>query len=491
MSTAAAFPPPAPAGPALAAAVRAIEEQLAQVQELVGAGGLRELSDAAAADLTLRIHRAGEACAAVTAVGVARVADSGYPAVEGYVSPASWWRAKTRTGRDGARDQVMLARRLDRHYEATANAWGEGRIDREQAEILTTGLDGVLGRLARHLKASAKAADQVLTGEELGEQVAAARAEFEARFLHLATSWGTDTLRTGIKAARQLADPDGGSAAVMRALSDSTTTITDVGDMALIKSYVTQGVAAMVRAVLDHYRNAAYHAGMHTTAKSGAVTDLDPVSGEPVTITNAQLDAIALADWVTSTLDRGLGSEKISERPHLDITATLTELATASAGEPGVAVLVRTGCPIPVQSARRAGCDAHVRLVLTDGQYRDPHTGQHLDQSVVALMLAGIGILDHGRSVRIVPQDLRRALALRDRGCAFPGCHRPPAHTEAHHVRHWIDGGKTSSDNTVLLCSRHHHHVHEGRWRITPRAGLFHYQPGYWHFTPPDPPNRN
>jgi hypothetical protein len=64
--------------------------------------------------------------------------------------------------------------------------------------------------------------------------------------------------------------------------------------MALIKSYVSQDVAAMVRTVLDHYRNTAYHAGTHTTSTSGAVTDLDPVTGEPVTVTQAQLDAMAL-----------------------------------------------------------------------------------------------------------------------------------------------------------------------------------------------------
>jgi hypothetical protein len=159
---------------------------------------------------------------------------------------------------------------------------------------------------------------------------------------------------------------------------------------------------------------------------------------------------------VNATLDGGLGSEKVSERPHLDITTTLTDLATASAGGPGVTVVERTGCPTPVQTARRVGCDAHIRMVLIDGQYRDRNTGEHIDQDLAALMLAGVGILDYGRSVRTVPQDLRRALALRDRGCAFPGCHRPPAHTQAHHVRHWIDGGKTSLDNTMLICSRHH-----------------------------------
>jgi hypothetical protein len=60
-------------------------------------------------------------------------------------------------------------------------------------------------------------------------------------------------------------------------------------------------------------------------------------------------------------------------------------------------------------------------------------------------------------------------LRLRDHGCAFPGC----THTRflhAHHIEHWLHGGSTSLDNTVLLCSFHHHQVHEGGWTITSEA---------------------
>ena len=70
-----------------------------------------------------------------------------------------------------------------------------------------------------------------------------------------------------------------------------------------------------------------------------------------------------------------------------------------------------------------------MRLVLTDGQCRDPHTGDPLDQVAAAsLLIAGTGVLDYGRTARIVPARLRRALAVRDRGFAFAGCHRPPTH---------------------------------------------------------------
>lgn len=47
-----------------------------------------------------------------------------------------------------------------------------------------------------------------------------------------------------------------------------------------------------------------------------------------------------------------------------------------------------------------------------------------------------------------------------DKGCSFPGCDRPPSWCQAHHIRHWIDGGVTDIDNLTLLCERHHHVVH-------------------------------
>ena len=74
-------------------------------------------------------------------------------------------------------------------------------------------------------------------------------------------------------------------------------------------------------------------------------------------------------------------------------------------------------------------------------------------------------VLDVGRTTRVVPAAIRRALALRDKGCAHPGCTRPHHWCDAHHKVHWVDGGETSLDNLVLLCRRHHRMVHEGAER--------------------------
>jgi hypothetical protein len=75
-------------------------------------------------------------------------------------------------------------------------------------------------------------------------------------------------------------------------------------------------------------------------------------------------------------------------------------------------------------------------------------------------------VLDLGRGSRLPSPALRRALVLRDRGCRFPGCDRPPQWTDAHHIQPWATGGPTTLPNLILLCRHHHTLVHEGGWGI-------------------------
>ena len=119
------------------------------------------------------------------------------------------------------------------------------------------------------------------------------------------------------------------------------------------------------------------------------------------------------------------------------------DAATLSAdGEPGRSHL-EDGTGVSAETSRRLACDAAVVRI-----------GRGADGSV----------LDVGRRTRTVPPALRRALEVRDRGCRFPGCGL--RFTDAHHVRHWADGGETRLDNLVLLCRFHHRLVHEEGFRV-------------------------
>jgi hypothetical protein len=92
--------------------------------------------------------------------------------------------------------------------------------------------------------------------------------------------------------------------------------------------------------------------------------------------------------------------------------------------------------------------------------------------------------LEVGRASRVVQAAQRTALAVRDGGCVFPGCTRPLAWCEAHHLRHWLHGGPTDLANLALLCRAHHRAVHEGGWRLTCQAD------GRLTATPPHRPHR-
>lgn len=100
---------------------------------------------------------------------------------------------------------------------------------------------------------------------------------------------------------------------------------------------------------------------------------------------------------------------------------------------------------LPIESVKRLCCDSHV-VVIAEDDKGEP--------------------LSIGRKSRIVPTAIQRALRARDSNCCtFPGCHnRRFLHN--HHVDHWSNGGETSLDNLMLLCTRHHTLVHEGGFRI-------------------------
>jgi Domain of unknown function (DUF222)/HNH endonuclease len=121
---------------------------------------------------------------------------------------------------------------------------------------------------------------------------------------------------------------------------------------------------------------------------------------------------------------------------------------------------VEHGSALSVDTVRRLSCDASLTRVDENGR------GE---------------ILNVGRKTRTLPPALRRALNARDSGCRFPGCtfHR---YTDAHHVKHWADGGETKLSNLVTLCRAHHRMVHSGEifiettvdggWRFLNQAGI-------------------
>ncbi|HEX4983980.1 MAG TPA: DUF222 domain-containing protein [Ilumatobacteraceae bacterium] len=106
---------------------------------------------------------------------------------------------------------------------------------------------------------------------------------------------------------------------------------------------------------------------------------------------------------------------------------------------------IADGIPLPPATVRRMACEA----------------------AIVPIVLNGAGeVLDCGREQRVANRAQRRALRAMYRTCAYPGCDVTFDRCDIHHVIEWLHHGRTDLDNLLPLCGRHHHLVHEGRWRL-------------------------
>ena len=145
--------------------------------------------------------------------------------------------------------------------------------------------------------------------------------------------------------------------------------------------------------------------------------------------------AVALAEsFLAGHMGSGTGGDRFQVVVHLDQDVL---------GPDGtLAATLEDGTHLSSETLRRVACDCGLVAAGTDGEK-----------------------LNIGRRTRTIPPAIRRALMLRDRGCAFPGC----THTRflhGHHIRHWLHGGETSVENLSLVCSVHHGLVHEGGWTV-------------------------
>jgi len=167
--------------------------------------------------------------------------------------------------------------------------------------------------------------------------------------------------------------------------------------------------------------------------------DVTAVTSEPEN-RFAQRRADALVTLGETTLKHGPEPLSMAERYQVVIHVTAETLS----GEESGRCELDDGPGLALDTVRRITCDSSL-LHITEDDAGNP--------------------LDIGRKTRAVPPALRRALQARDSGCRFPGCNHI-RFVDAHHIRHWADGGDTSIDNLVLLCRHHHRLVHEGGFGV-------------------------
>jgi hypothetical protein len=161
----------------------------------------------------------------------------------------------------------------------------------------------------------------------------------------------------------------------------------------------------------------------------------------------------ALVDTCQKALDAEVLPTSHGTKPRVTVTISYEALKSGL----GTATL-ESGERISAAAVRRLACDA----------------------ALIPMMLGTAGEpLDVGRRHRLVTLGIWLALIARDKHCAFPGCRRPPVACDAHHVTHWVDGGKTALRDMVLLCRAHHTIIHATEWqvRINPVDGRPEFKP--------------
>lgn len=324
--------------------------------------------------------------------------------LHGAASTQSWLRGALGVAPGEASERVRLARGSRSLLSDTVEKLANGRITYDHVRAVE--------RAVRHLP-----------GEHQGAAAAV--------LTDLATQSDVTAVRTAGRHLRFVTDPDGGLRDADQQFERRHLTLAPLLDgMTVVEGVLDPESAALLTAALEPF--------------------LVPHGPEDLR-SAAQRRADGLVEIVRAACDHRLLPEIAAERPHLQVLwpggTPVPGLGPVGSTAPAAAVLPQApgGALLHPVQVGRVACDASVSRVL--------------------LSPDGVPV-ELGRSVRLFTPGQRKLLALRDAGCRFPGCRRPPSFTDAHHVQSWLDGGATDMSNGLLLCRFHHRLVHEGGWTI-------------------------
>jgi hypothetical protein len=190
-------------------------------------------------------------------------------------------------------------------------------------------------------------------------------------------------------------------------------------------------------------------------------TALESIAAKSREAGDTRTRAQRLGDALVQLADLHLASGELpvlrTVKPHVGVLIGIEDLVDPA--EPSGVAITALGATISAARARMLACDGNVTRIVI-GPDSVP--------------------MDVGRTRRVVPPHLRRAVELRDKTCVFAGCEAPAWWCDVHHVLHWGDGGETCLENSALLCERHHTKVHhgfriqrdtDGRWHTYRPAG--------------------
>jgi hypothetical protein len=415
-------PPKMPLGHPLVRFVDALESLL----DDAGTANAWTMTRAELQEALPRLTRAGARLAEVE-LRVLREADRNSVGDDvGATNTPAWWAHVTGQRVPVAHGLAKLAARLDEGHESTRVAMNQGRVNVEQARVITTAVEelptdligpDLVADAEQHLVALADLDGDVrldpkalrIAGRKILEVVAPDLAEaHEARILEAeereAATTATFTMR-----------PDGHGSMLGR-----------------FKIPVLHGE------ILAKHLNA-IAAPRHQRA-TASTTDADTSGARvarPLRWGQAFMEYLETRGATGTPKAGGVAATVV-------VTMTMENLIGGLTGSEKPATL-DTGEQISAAEARRLACEAGI-IPAVLGSKSQP--------------------LDLGRKTRFHTETQRIALMLRDKGCAVDGCDHPPGMSHAHHRNAWSKGGDTSVDNGILLCPRHHTRAHDTRYQL-------------------------
>jgi hypothetical protein len=426
----------------------------AAVAELTAQGAMARVPVEDLAGLVATVHLTADRASAAVHAGVAAV-HAADVAPGGHGSTIGWLLADAHVSKDQAIGMLARSTSLTERYRRTAEAWLEGRISGAAVSVLTQGIDRALS---------------VVPHDERALRVA----EAEEIIVGIAEEHPVASVARAVKHLKFVVDPEGEARAAREAHDDQRLRFTPEGHLVRVDGRLSAEAAALLQTALGQVVD-----GWH---REGALPQADRVEGDDLLAVRRRrqrrphLMALALGHLAATFLENGELGEHHGVRPHVTLTVDVDRLEAGLGGE-----LLMPGDDEPVllppDSIRRLLCDSTVTPVITRG-------GCPTGGLAGLLKPYATDVLYVGRAHRIVTPRQRRALEVRDRHCAFPGCRVSTRRTEAHHVVPWEKDGPTDLDNLVLLCKAHHHAVHEGGWGISTSGGDAG-RAGYWQFHPP------
>jgi len=177
-------------------------------------------------------------------------------------------------------------------------------------------------------------------------------------------------------------------------------------------------------------------------AALGPLSAPQPVDGERDLRSSDRRRGDALVVLVRRAVESADATPK-SSKSQLFVTVDLETLRNGLRGAGAALAGTESGTLLAPETVRRLACNA----------------------TLIPTVLGAAGeMVDLGSAVRLFTAAQTKRLWFRDRCCSYPGCSMPAQWTDAHHLVHWADGGRTDLDNAALLCERHHTVVHRRRY---------------------------